>query len=361
MRSMDEKTNAAIYPDYIHPARYPQRPPQNAVTNGISAFGAFSAPIANCNLDEVRRPLGPALPRFFTNSRIKEWEAYEVSFDEGFVCGAIYDFGEAVFNVLMFYDRKTGEVSANQIYSYPRKCVANSLFRTTNHLVTGDFEASIENHFEVGKVFIKARYTPKSPKKLPMATNLTFTRCADPSVTIMPLGENRPLYTTKAFFRAEGSISIGDRSFAMNERSVGIIDDHKGYYPRHAHYDWVTAMGCKNGALLGINLCKNQALEPEKHSENLLWLDGALHLLPPVEFVHQAGGRWHVFDPLHGAVDLVFDIGGHYRTNMGFSAIGAKYDAPFGEIRGFALDNSGNRIELDGLLAMGEDIYYNIV
>ena len=182
-----------------------------------------------------------------------------------------------------------------------------------------------------------------------MATNLTFTRCADPSVTIMPLGENRPLYTLKGFFKAEGTITIGRRTFTMNERSTGIIDDHKGYYPRHAHYDWVTAMGTKNGRQMGINLCKNQALEPEKHSENLLWLDGRLHLLPPVEFVHQAGDRWHVFDPQHGAADLIFDIRGHYRTNMGFSAIGAKYDAPLGSVRGFVLDNDGNKMELDGL------------
>lgn len=358
---MNESIASVKYPDYIHPDRYPKKAPQNAVTNGVSVFGCFDGPIANVNIDETSRPLGMPLPRFFLNSRIKEWEAYEVSFDEGFICGAIYDFGEAVFNVLIFYDKKTGGVSANQIYSYPRKCVANTLFRSTNHLVTGDFEATIENHFEDGTVLIKADYAPRSSKKISMSTDLRFTRCADPGVTIMPLGENRPLYTLKGFFRAEGSIKIGGRTFTMNERSTGIIDDHKGYYPRNAHYDWVTAMGVKDGSPLGINLCKNQALDPVRYSENILWLDGKLHLLPPVEFVHLVGDKWHVFDPAHGAVDLTFDISGHYRTNMGVSFIGAKYDAPFGQIKGFALDNSGNKINLDGLLAMGEDIYYNIV
>lgn len=350
-----------VHPAYINPGRYPRKAPQSVVTDGVCVFGAFDGPIANLNLDEARRPLGLPLPRFFTNARIKEWEAYEVSFDEGFICGAIYDFGPAVFNVLMFYDRESGKVFANQIYSYPRKCVANSLFGTTNHLKTGDFEATIENDFQSDKVYIKANYDPKSAKKLPMSTSLTFTRCADPGVTVMPLGENRPLYTLKGFFRAEGSIKMGERSFTLNERSVGIIDDHKGYYPRHAHYDWVTAMGVKNGSPLGINLCKNQALGPELYSENILWSDGRLHLLPPVEFIHESDKRWHVFDPAHSSVDLLFNISDHYRTSKGGKAIGAQYDAPFGEVAGFVLDSAGNKVSMDGLLAMGEDIYYNIV
>ncbi len=359
---MEEKKSSAVYPKYINPGRYPKKAPQNAVENGISVFGAFDGPIANLNIHEARRPLGMALPRFFTNSRIKEWEAYEVSFDEGFICGAIYDFGEMVFNVLIFYDKENAKVSATQIYSYPRKCVANSLFGTTNQLETGDFKATIKNEFENDKVYIKADYKPKSKKKMPMATDLVFTRSAKPSVTIMPLGENRPLYTLKGFFKAEGTITMGDRVFTMNERSTGIIDDHKGFYPRHAHYDWITAMGVKNGSPLGINLCKNQALDPELYSENVLWLDGYLHLLPPVEFVHESDNLWHVFDPKHNAVDLRFNIVDHYRTSKGLGrTIGAVYDAPYGSVSGFALDNSGNRICLDGLLAMGEDIYYDLL
>lgn len=358
---MQENTILTKYPTYIVPERYPISAPRHAVTNGVSVFGAFDDVIADVNLDEARRPLGLALPRFFNNSRIKEWEAYEVSFDEGFICGAIYDMGELVFNVLIFYDREAKTVQANQIFGIPRKCVANSLYNTVNHLKTGDFEGRIENHFENGKVKIDCRYAPKAKGKLPMATDLSFTQCAPHGVTVMPLGENRPLYTLKGFFRAEGTISIGDRIFKMNERSTGIIDDHKGYYPRHAHYDWVTAMGSKNGSPLGINLCKNQALDGEKYCENIMWLNGGLHLLPPVEFVHENDRLWHVFDPKHGAVDLRFKIDDHYRLHKGLGGISSDYAAPYGVVEGFALDNDGNKIMLDGLLGMGEDIYYNYI
>ena len=28
-----------------------------------------------------------------------------------------------------------------------------------------------------------------------------------------------------------------------DENTTALIDDHRGYYPRKAHYDWLTTMG----------------------------------------------------------------------------------------------------------------------
>ena len=350
-----ESTNGLEYPSYIHQNRRPMTAPEAIVTDGKSVFGAFDGPIRNLNIVDAIKPVSPMLPHFANGLRIREWEAYEVCFDEGFICGAIYDMGIAVFNVMMFYDRATKKVVANQIFGAPRKCVNNSLFNSTNYLKTGGFEASINNQIQNGKVYIKANYSPKSKKKISMATDLVFTSCAVPSITVMPLGENRPLYTQKEFFKAEGKIKIGDREFTMNENSVGIIDDHKGYYPMHMHYDWLTGMGLADGKPLGFNLCRNQAENPEMYSENLLWLNGECNLLPPVSFEHLENGNWRVFDK-YGAVDILFEINDAYNLTKGFGFHSTKYIAPFGNIKGFAKDISGNKIILDGLTGMGEDI-----
>lgn len=348
------------YPSYIHENRQPQSAPDAIVSDGKSVFGAFDGPIKNLNIIDAKKPLSPLLPHFVNGLRIKEWEAYEVCFDEGFICGAVYDLGMAVFNIMMFYDRATKKVVANQIFGAPRKCVKNTLMNSTNRLKTGAFETSINNQMQDGKVFIKADYSPKSKKKVPMAADLVLTSCATPSVTVMPLGENKPLYTQKEFFRAEGKIKIGNRIFTMNENSVAIIDDHKGYYPLHMHYDWVTGMGMSEGKPLGFNLCKNQAESPEKYSENLMWLNGELHLLPPVDFEHLENGSWHVFDK-YGAVDILFEIDDAYKLNTRFCLHSSKYLAPYGSIKGFAKDNLGNKIVLDGLTGMGEDIYFDLM
>ena len=357
LNEMEQTRNAANleYPSYIHESRRPQRAPSAIVTDGKSVFGAFDGPIKNLNIVDAKKPVSAALPHFANSLRIREWEAYEVCFDEGFICGAIYDMGIAVFNIMMFYDRDAKKVLTSQIFGPPRKCVQNSLFNSTNRLKTGSFEASINNQMQAGKVFIKTDYSPRSAKKVPMAADLVFSSCAVPSITVMPLGENRPLYTQKEFFKAEGTIKIGNREFFMNENSVGIIDDHKGYYSMHMHYDWLTGMGVLNGSPLGFNLCKNQAECPEKHSENLLWLNGECHLLPPVDFEHLSDGNWRVFDK-YGAVDILFEIDDAYNLTKGFGPVSTKYIAPFGNIKGFAKDLSGNKIVLDGLTGMGEDI-----
>lgn len=38
-----------------------------------------------------------------------------------------------------------------------------------------------------------------------------------------------------------------------DDESTAIIDDHRGYYPRKAHYDWVTTMGkCEIDGMMGM-------------------------------------------------------------------------------------------------------------
>ncbi|NLV86976.1 MAG: DUF2804 family protein [Clostridiales bacterium] len=350
--------NAFTRPDILHKERFPKSAPDCAVSEGRAIFGAFDGLIKDVNIHEAHRPLSLALPTFLNRQRIKEWEAYEVCFDEGFICGAIYNMGSAVFNVLMFYDRVDKTVKARQIFSYPRKCVQNSLINSVNSLKTGAFKAEIRNNLESGRVFISSDYSPRSPKHLPMGAELSFIALSSPVVTIMPLGENRPLYTYKNLFKAEGSIKIGDRVFKLNERSLGIIDDHKGYYHRHMHYDWMTCMGFSGGLPLGLNLCKNQALEPDKYCENILWLGERGHLLPNVDFQHLENGDWQVFDK-YGSVSLVFHIHDSYKLNRKFLGNGADYTAPFGTVTGFVIDGDGNKITLDGMTAMGEDISYN--
>ena len=58
-----------------------------------------------------------------------------------------------------------------------------------------------------------------------------------------------------------------------NEFTTAIIDDHRGYYPRHAHYDWVTTLGRYNidGQMmyLAFNLTRNQSINQAKYNETL--------------------------------------------------------------------------------------------
>lgn len=343
------------FPSYIHVERRPVSAPESIVKDGRAVFGAFDGLIKNLNITDAEKPVSALVPRFAYSARLREWEAYEVSFDEGFVCGAIYDAGPMVFNIMMFYDRETRKVTAKQSFGHPRKCVGNTLVNNTNRLVIRDFKASIENQFQDGKVSIRADYSPRSKNKTAMGARLELESCSKPGVTVMPMGENRPVYTHKELFQAQGEIWVGDRRFTMNENSLAIIDDHKGFYPLKMHYDWITVMGMKDGKPLGVNLCKNQALDPKRYSENLFWLGDEQFLLPPVTFNRLPNGDWQIRNS-DDMVDITFEIHDNFILRKKFSILSMDYTAPYGIVKGWVRDYSGKKVVLDGMLCMGEDI-----
>ena len=134
----------------------------------------------------------------------------------------------------------------------------------------------------------------------------------------IPFGPNKPLYSEKDFFKATGYIAVNGEKFVTNENSVSIIDDHKGYYPYLAHYDWLTTMGKCNvdgemkyfafnltrnqsidqDAYFAFNLTRNQSIDQDAYNENLIWVDGESYPLPPVVFERESrkAKTWRIHD-----------------------------------------------------------------
>ena len=83
-------------------------------------------------------------------------------------------------------------------------------------------------------------------------------------------------------------MKLNGREIRANENTAAVIDDHRGYYPRHTHFDWVTTLGRSEAAgerkYFALNLTANQSTDPERYNENLIWLEGKTALLPPVRF-----------------------------------------------------------------------------
>ncbi len=356
---LTEKMKNSTYPDVISNLRRPVAPPKNVVNNGIVQFGTFDAPLENINIIDCKKPVKSWLPKFMNSSRIKEWEAFEISFDEGFLVGAIYDVGAFVFNIIMFFDKKTKEVSLNQVMGAPKKVVKDTLINKRNNLKTGNLVININNQFQDGKCYVKAN-SPKSKKNMAMNVDVELTSISMPSVVVMPLGENRPLYSQKELFKVSGNIQMGDRTFTMNENSLAIIDDHKGYYPYKMHYDWLTGMGTfEKEGVMAFNLTKNQVTNPKDYNENYLWLNGDTHPLPPVNFTHLDNGHWKVTDE-HDMVNIEFHIDNTLKLDKNVALIKVRYRAPFGFITGYIKDIDGNKHILNGAFGMGEDKTYQI-
>ena len=182
-----------------------------------------------------------------------------------------------------------------------------------------------------------------------------------PSVVSIPFGKNRPLYTEKALFKVKGSLTLNGETMTADENTTAIIDDHRGYYPRKMHYDWVTTMGLTDQGYMGVNLTRNQSVDQEQYNENLIWKEDGNSLLPPVHFSRtpesrdfSGSGEWHVRDD-HHMVHVDFVVRNQIAMIIRAGIVTADYHVSFGEMRGWVRKEDGTKIVLDGMMGMGED------
>jgi hypothetical protein len=349
-REMAKKT----YPDYISKKRIPVAPPEKLVVDGQAVFGTFDSEIPVMNLLDLNNK-----PQKKNLGKYTEWEALELSFEDFTLLTAVYATGPIGFTIMVFFDKALGKVTNKWIKIGLRSSakVAKNLIYSDTEMYLGKTEYCLTNRFKEGKAFCKANSKGKSGE---IDLEVELTNLSDPSVVSIPFGDNLPLYSQKNIFAVKGYVSINGKKYEANEKSMAIIDDHKGYYPHYAHYDWLTTMGKieENGELktFGFNLTRNQSINQDDFNENLIWLDKDSSPLPPVVFTHdeEDPSIWYVKDEL-GKVDVKFVIEDTFKIVANAGIIMMKYYLPFGKISGKVVDVNGKEYIVDGMMGIGED------
>lgn len=343
-----------VYPDYISKKRVPIAPPEKLVVDGQAIFGTFDSEIPVLNLlDLNNKPAKKNLAKF------TEWEALELSFDDFTLLTAVYSTGPIGFTIMVFFDKKEGKVTNKwvKIALRSKAQVAKNLIDSDTEMYAGTTSYCLKNRFKEGKAFCKAS---SSNRKGEIDFDVELTNLSDPSVASIPFDDNLPLYSQKNIFSVKGYVTVNGKKYESNDKSVAIIDDHKGYYPHYAHYDWLTTMGKveENGVLktFGFNLTRNQSINQDDYNENLIWFDNASSPLPPVSFTHDENDAniWYVKDEL-GKVDIKFVIEDTFKIVADVGIIMMKYYLPFGKIYGKVVDIDGNEHVVDGMMGIGED------
>ncbi len=351
-------------PKGISEKRVPIDTPDSIVNQeGKFNFGTFKGPFKNLNMLDAKHPVHGGFTKWFKNKRLKDWEAIEIAFDEGFLVAAIYDLGITSFNVAIFFDEKEKKSYAWQVFSSPRKINNHwTLIDSEKSLKIGDKSNYIfKNNFEKSEVKFDGFITTKENGGAFMDFKLTpFT---EPSNVCIPFkGKNRALYSHKEVFRVDGTFKFGDRVFTANKGTLGIIDDHKGYYPYTMKYYWTTGFGTKKvdgkDLSMGFNLTENQSVDPYNYNENILWLENKSFLLPPVHFTF-SDGCWHIRDE-YDMVHVDFYPESDFSLNINALIIKLHYCAPHGRLVGYIRDYEGNKYDVSGLSNMGEDKEYHI-
>ena len=336
--------------------------PGSLVSQGRFNFGTFDRPFQTVNPLEAKNPLGRAYPRFINNQRLKEWQAFQLGNEDYFILAVLYSAKLAGLVQFICYDRKK-----DKKYLYERIVPAwslkipGSLWNSEGVYHSPDLNLRIHDRLDQEKFVIEVE--TNAFKDLPDVT-ARFEAIHDlkrvtPIVVSLPLGENRALYSHKCLMPMQGNLTLGEEKIVFSQgNSFAIIDDHRAFYPYVLKYDWVTGVGYESGKLTGFNLTCNQVKDQERYNENCLWMDGKLHLLPPVKFSRPEGVAkdWIIKDD-YGMVDIVFTPTVPGNIDMNLLVLKTKYRGPFGKFKGYIKESAGSKISVDKFFGMGEEKY----
>ncbi|MGN0796015.1 MAG: DUF2804 domain-containing protein [Christensenellales bacterium] len=372
------------YSKFIDDKRRAVEPPKSMVDEkGKVVFGTFTREFESMDLVKAKKPT--ALPNCFNRLKLTLWEATEVHLKNGVLLAVVCDMGIFGKTLNIFYDKRTKKTYCwdTNLKSKDTQIAPNLINGSIAEAHTPVSFVKYVNNFQDGRADLSGKHEGKclitAPRKEKTAVkaikenygtasisyNFSLTRLSDPCVASIPFGKNRPLYSQKDFFKAEGSLIINGEEMLTDADSTAIIDDHRGYYPRRAHYDWVTTMGkcIIDGKMqyLAFNLTRNQSIDQEKYNENILWLEGKSSILPPVKFTRNPETKdfkdyaeWYVKDE-HDMVNLTFKIYSLNPMILHTGIVNIDYYVTFGELEGYLRDEDGKKYVLDGMLGMGED------
>ena len=374
------------YSKYISDERRARPTPKNIVRHdGTCHFGTFDKEFRRMDFERLHNPT--ALPSALNHWKLTLWEACEVHFEHGILLVAVCDMAFFGKTLNVFYDKRTQETFCwnTDLASKDTRIAPNLIKGSVTKAKTDVSSVKYINGFDEGRAHLTGYHngeclitTPNSeikavdaiPENMSQATieyELHLKRLSDPSIVSIPFDEERPrpLYSQKDFFKVKGELTINGEKMVADENTTAIIDDHRGYYPRAAHYDWLTTLGRYKidgkEMYLAFNLTHNQSIDQERYNENILWLEGTSSLLPPVTFSKSIMTEdfkdyqeIYVKDA-YDMVNLTYKVHSLNPMVLHTGIVNIDYYITFGELEGYIRDEAGKKYDLTGIPSMGED------
>lgn len=355
------------YSKFISDVRRAVATPKDMVKDGKCVFGTFDKEFETMDLMGIKNPTHA--PDCLKKLKLTLWEATEINMKQGVLLVALSDMGFFGITINVYYDKAN-----KKVYSWSTKLKSKDTIIAPN-LINGSVATAVTknshikyvNNFQDGRCDLEGHHDDGANT---IEYKFSLKRISKPCVVSIPFApieeRHRPLYSQKDFFHAEGSLKFNGETYYTDEESTAIVDDHRGYYPRKAHYDWVTTMGVNetNGEKkwFAFNLTRNQSVDQEKYNENLIWFENETSILPPVTFTRDVdtrkftdGANWFVKDE-HGMVDVQFKVYDIFRMiTHAKPFVNIDYFVAFGELTGYVMDEDGNKYVLDGMTGIGED------
>lgn len=352
-------------PDERRPYERPfGNPPDRVVQDGEFVFGCWNGPPGQANMLDLARPYHYPVPRWVKDGRCKEWVAFQFGDKRWFFFTSLYDAKSFSLARFSAWDREKRRLfEFKHLTPLGRFNLGENLRERTAGC--RESHGAVRYRFDLDQGFarIDVRST-KHGKRSHFGGSFEFAynaRQTAPISACLPLGLNLATYSTRVLMPVQGWFEAGgERHELSGPEAMGLLDDHKGYYPYQMRFDWVAGFGLDaKGRRVGFSLTDNQVKDQDAINENVLWINSRAFPLPRIKVTRPNGpdGPWYVQDT-EGLVDLTFkpERKNDLRVNLLFAA--SDYHGPFGAFEGTLRSPDGSeKVDASGLYGVGEQRY----
>ncbi|MET1281007.1 DUF2804 domain-containing protein [Vibrio navarrensis] len=170
-----------------------------------------------------------------------------------------------------------------------------------------------------------------------------------------PTGYQGWTYTQKHnALRVTGRLSVAGKKLDLSGACAG-YDFSAGYMRRETSWRWAS-INCRDQfGTLGLNLAAG--VNETGSCENVLWINGQKHGLPPVYFSFSRADSakpWHIYSQ-NGQVDLTFTAENCRREKLNLYWLKSNFRQFIGHFNGAITDNHGVVHKINATLGVTED------
>jgi len=153
-----------------------------------------------------------------------------------------------------------------------------------------------------------------------------------------------------------GQMSVKGQPQDLSNAVAG-YDFSAGYMRRETSWRWASINHRREDKSIGLNLAAG--VNETGNCENVIWIDGERHLMPPVHFefsrMHQEAS-WRITSQ-DKRIDLIFKPKNQRSEKKNFWFLKSNFRQFVGYFSGYLIDENGIKHELDEVMGLTEDHY----
>ena len=322
----------------------------------LASVGWARQPVLDCNLEAARF----YSLRAFQFLRIKRWDYYAVFTPGTFFSATIADLGYAG-NIFVYHmDFKSGELHEEGLVIPLGKGITLPRNSTQGDSHFENKQARLDFTLQTDHRHLSVAWPGFNGGRGISAEIDLGTRPEDESMNIViPIEQKRFYYNRKInCMPASGAITSGESVEQLNPAAcLGSLDWGRGVWQYKSFWNWASASGfLPDGRTIGLNLGMGFG-DLSRAGENAIILDRRIHKLEQVKFDYDSGDYmrpWH-FTDTESRLDLTFTPFKDRTATTNLAIITSQVHQMFGHYDGTVVTDSGEKIEVKGLVGFAEE------